>query len=475
MSLYRFLPSLIHITHTLIIIQTTMLTECATPFAAHCVGKTLDAGRLELVEVLGEGAYGVVYLAVERLDDTATSSKASAPAKQYAVKVLNRAADWSVVGQCQSREIVTHKIASSHPHVLTLHDVLEDEAALYLVMDYCPGGDLFSAIVERHAFAQNDALLKSVFVQIVDAVQSCHDQGIYHRDLKPDNIFVSADGTQVFLGDFGLATDEAMSKDFRCGSSFYMSPGKSFSFLFESTHAHLPPAECIGEERGFHSYYNEVSDIWSLGVILTNMICGRNPWRTATTNDGRFHQFMSNGGSLRELLPMSQAASDVLKRVFTFNPSERISLAELRTAVLAIDTFFATPGEVATASDDVKAAVAGYKPRTPLVTPELPVKETFESMHDYPDEEYLFASPDPDDWSLYHSASPAASAASTPTSEFSDTSTLFDVVSPGVWSKGKELEAYLVSEDEEDGIAREKRALAPQAGPGARLLARLLA
>ncbi|KIP06305.1 hypothetical protein PHLGIDRAFT_48557, partial [Phlebiopsis gigantea 11061_1 CR5-6] len=285
------------------------------------VGKTLDAGRLELVEVLGEGAYGVVYLAVERLGDAASSSKTPAPAKQYAVKVLNKAAEGTVVGQCQSREIVTHKIATSHPNVLTLHDVLEDEAALYLVLDYCPGGDLFNAVVERHAFAQNDALLKSVFVQILDAVQSCHDQGIYHRDLKPDNIFVSADGTQVFLGDFGMATDEALSNDFRCGSSFYMSP------------------ECIGEERGFHSYYNEVSDIWALGIILTNMICGRNPWRTATTTDPHFHEFMSNAASLRDMLPMSEAASDVLKRVLTFNPSERITLAELRSAVLAIDTF----------------------------------------------------------------------------------------------------------------------------------------
>jgi serine/threonine protein kinase len=195
---------------------------------SHCVGKTIesDAGRLKLVDVLGEGAYGIVYLAVEQQTDVATSSKASSP-RQFAIKVLYKAADWTLEGQCQSREIVTHKIASGHPNVLTLYDVIEDETAIYLVLDYCPGGDLYSAIVERHIYARNDALIKSVFVQILDAVQSCHDQGIYHRDLKPDNIFVSADGAKVYLGDFGLATDQELSQSFSCGSAFYMSPGKS--------------------------------------------------------------------------------------------------------------------------------------------------------------------------------------------------------------------------------------------------------
>ena len=200
------------------------------PHLSHCVGRTLDAGRLELVEVIGEGAYGVVYLAVERQGDAPSSGTPSHP-KQYAVKVLQKAADWTVMGQCQSREIVAHKIASSHPNVLTLHGVFEDKTALYFVLDYCSGGDLYSAIVEKHVFARNDALIKNVFVQILDAVQSCHDQGIYHRDLKPDNIFLSADGTQVYLGDFGLATDEALSRSFRCGSSFYWSPGVLPLFL----------------------------------------------------------------------------------------------------------------------------------------------------------------------------------------------------------------------------------------------------
>ncbi len=86
---------------------------------------------------------------------------------------------------------------------------------------------MFGAIVDRMTYCRNDDLVKKIFVQILDAVEFCHNQGIYHRDLKPDNIFVNAAGDKVFLGDFGLATDNERSTNFRCGSSFYMSPGES--------------------------------------------------------------------------------------------------------------------------------------------------------------------------------------------------------------------------------------------------------
>lgn len=71
----------------------------------------------------------------------------------------------------------------------------------------------------------NDALIRDVFIQIVDAVAYCHSLGVYHRDLKPENILCTEDGVRVVLADFGLATLDIVSSDLGVGSGYYMSPG----------------------------------------------------------------------------------------------------------------------------------------------------------------------------------------------------------------------------------------------------------
>lgn len=96
----------------------------------------------------------------------------------------------------------------------------------FLVIEFCPDGDLFLNITERGHYVGNDFLAKALFLQILDAVEFCHSIGIYHRDLKPDNILVTNGGMTVKLADFGLATTEYITSDFGCGSTFYMSPGR---------------------------------------------------------------------------------------------------------------------------------------------------------------------------------------------------------------------------------------------------------
>ncbi|KAL6299422.1 kinase-like domain-containing protein, partial [Sparassis latifolia] len=280
--------------------------------------QTIDNGRLRLMERLGEGGYGVVYRAV---DDSSTTSSSHPAPKEYAVKVLVKAEPSGHYWHFQSREIAIHKFVSNHPNVLTLHEVIEDDWFIYLVLDYCPGGDLFTAIIERHSFCGKDDLVRKIFVQILDAVQHCHDKGIYHRDLKPENIMCSQDGTEIKLGDFGLATNSRMSNTFGCGSSYYVSP------------------ECIGVEFNKRPYPTQHSDTWALGIILTNMIAGRSPWSYATKDDQCFLRYTANPNYLREMLPISEGASHILKRVFTFDPYTRISIPELREEILKLERF----------------------------------------------------------------------------------------------------------------------------------------
>lgn len=190
------------------------------------VGHLIDNGRLRLVELLGRGAYGVVYRAVEEVVCPLTSPK------EFAVKVLFRADPYSALGQAQSMEIMTHEIVSSHPNIITLHQVWEDDWYIFFKLDFCPGGDLYRAIASQPAAFQTDSVVKRVFLQILDAVECCHVRGIFHRDLKPENIFINRDGSGVLIGDFGLATDEEVSEGFGCGSANYQSPGNQSHILY---------------------------------------------------------------------------------------------------------------------------------------------------------------------------------------------------------------------------------------------------
>lgn len=193
------------------------------------------ADRLELKTILGVGAYGVVYAAVDIITNA-----------RYAVKALNKIGLDQRQRQFQQREIQLHHEASNHPNVVSLIKIMDSWDCTYVVLEFCPEGDLFSSITEHGLFLGNDTMAKRVFLQILDAVDFCHSLGIYHRDLKPENILVTDGGLTVKLADFGLATRDYLTSDFGCGSTFYMSPGMSKStyhaFPLSTNTFRVPPS-----------------------------------------------------------------------------------------------------------------------------------------------------------------------------------------------------------------------------------------
>jgi len=192
---------------------------CRPPTPESRIGNFL-AESLQLRRILGTGAYGVVYEAYDHYTGIS-----------YAVKALSKTnANGEPLDQrqqeFQAREIRHHYSASAHPNIVSMLKIIDAKDCTYVILEYCPEGDLFSNITEKGRYVSNDDLVKKAFLQILNAVEHCHRMGIYHRDLKPENILVSNSGSKVLLADFGLATDNCESDDHGCGSTFYMSPGR---------------------------------------------------------------------------------------------------------------------------------------------------------------------------------------------------------------------------------------------------------
>lgn len=294
--------------------------------------------RYLLEKRLGSGGYSVVYLAVDL----------ESPCRQnVAVKCLLGNTSARKIKTC--REIALHHRASAISGVAKIFRAVEEGGFFFIILEYCPDGDLFSAISETRIFLGRDNLIKTNFLQLMDTVISLHKIGIYHRDLKPENVLCTMNGTKLLLTDFGLATEFEKSTNFGCGSYFYMTP------------------ECLA---GFYTsaitgYSSRAADIWALGIILVNMICSRSPWKAAMLSDPSFARYVRNHQWLRQMLPLSKSAFYFLNLIFA-NHGNNIALADLRTQFLQIDTFYMSGAELACADKTVRLVAREWMPESPV-------------------------------------------------------------------------------------------------------------
>jgi len=199
------------------------------------------------------------------------------------------------------------------------------------------------------------------------------------------------EGLRLVIADFGLATTQRNCNEWGCGSSFYMSPGTTSSFRL-TYYSHSSRMPWVGQAcqvlrfsaqrrmgpRGGHLYFLCLHRTHAPQVILINLTTGRNPWRHATPKDQTFKAFMEDPDFLRSILPLSRAANDVLKRCFTLDPRQRITAAELRREVLAVDRFTMNKPELLRSPSAVRAAAKAAwgemeKARVKRTTPLVPV------------------------------------------------------------------------------------------------------
>ncbi len=208
--------------------------------------KVTDHYRLD--EILGEGTFSVVYLA-ESLAE---------PGGWAAVKVLEKS---SLCKEEDLSFLVAKEVeilsALSHPHIVHLSEVYEDEEAVCLVMELAKGGEVFDRLVQEGHFSEADTA--GVIVQLLCAVDHMHKAGVVHRDLKLENLLFYDDEkeSRVLVADFGLSDWEwALNEDAPvCGTPGYMAP------------------EVLSGGRVTPS-----ADIWSIGVIAYVLLAGYPPF-----------------------------------------------------------------------------------------------------------------------------------------------------------------------------------------------------
>ncbi|XP_073500192.1 serine/threonine-protein kinase Nek1 isoform X2 [Phyllobates terribilis] len=190
------------------------------------------------VSKIGEGSFGKAILV-----------KAKEDGKQYVIKEIG-ISKMSSKERAESRREVAVLANMKHPNIVQYRESFEESGCLYIVMDYCEGGDLYKRINAQKGVLFSEDQILDWFVQLCLALKHVHHRKILHRDIKSQNIFLTKSGT-IQLGDFGIARvlNSTIELARTCiGTPYYLSPE-------------------ICENRP----YNNKSDIWALGCVLYEM------------------------------------------------------------------------------------------------------------------------------------------------------------------------------------------------------------
>jgi len=246
-----------------------------------------------LGKLLGRGAFGKVNVGVHKLTEELT-----------AVKMCER----KRIAEAQGRKCLMQEVAiltrlNGHPNIIQLFEVIETASHVVLVLEFASGGDLLRYVRQRRRL--DEVCARDFFKQLLDGISHIHGMGIVHRDIKLENLLLDSFGC-LKIADLGVAVvlnPQGRRLTEHCGTPSYIAP----EILLEA------------------GYDGQPVDLWSAGVVLYAMLCGRVPFKGESPGElkrcilkGKFH------------LPshLSERAMLLLRQLLVVDPGRRATLRE---------------------------------------------------------------------------------------------------------------------------------------------------
>ena len=245
-----------------------------------------------LGKTIGTGSFGQVRLAIHK------------PTKQTrAIKIIKKK---EIDMESLLSEIsVLSKL--SHPSIMQIYEIFEDSLNVYLVSEYCKGGELFEIISQKGSFTEKEACL--IMKQLMSGICYSHQNGIVHRDLKPENIIMDDESVDLTIKIIDWGCAKTLNKKEKLNSA-------------DGTSYYIAPEVLRGS-------YDEKCDIWACGVIFYILLCGYPPFNGE--DDDEILQAVSKGDFVfpeEEWNSVSIEAKNLIKKMLTKKPKKRISALE---------------------------------------------------------------------------------------------------------------------------------------------------
>ena len=210
------------------------------------VERTVVDNRYDIVRPLGSGGMGEVYLARDQILD-----------RDVALKVLRRQYAGEIEFAERFKREAMNAAALSHPNIVQVYDRGETEdGAAYIAMEYVPGGTLKERMVQEGTI--DSVVAARIGSQVAEALGAAHERGVIHRDIKPPNVLLTAKG-DAKVGDFGIARATSAVTISQTGSVL-------------GTAGYMSPEQALGKPA------TPKSDLYSLGVVLYEMLTGELPF-----------------------------------------------------------------------------------------------------------------------------------------------------------------------------------------------------